>query len=63
MFKKVFKTLLLLFLLVILALTVIAFVSYRRYSKWEETELSKPGIICTSDITQESSGEEGLELL
>lgn len=60
MFKKVFKTLLLLFLLVILALTVIAFVSYRRYSKWEETELSKPGIICTSDIAQESSGEEGL---
>jgi hypothetical protein len=60
MFKKVFKTLLFLFLLAILALTVIAFVSYCRYSKWEKAELSKLGIICTSDITQESSGEEGL---
>jgi len=60
MFKKVFKTLLLLFLLAILALTVIAFVSYLRYSKWEKAELSKLGIICISDITQESSGEEGL---
>jgi hypothetical protein len=60
MFKKVFKTLLLLFLFAIVTLAVIAFVSSLRYSKWKETELSKQGITCMSDITDKTSEAENL---
>jgi len=60
MFKKVFKTLLLLFLSTIIILIGIGFVSYLRYSKWEEGELSNQRITCISDIIDESSEEEDL---
>jgi len=60
MFKKVFKTLLLLFLFAIVILAAILFVSSLRYSKWKETELSKQGITCMSDITGKSSEAEDL---
>jgi hypothetical protein len=55
MFKKIFKTLLLLFLFVVITLVVVGFVSYIKYSKWEDDELSKQNITCMSDITVESS--------
>jgi hypothetical protein len=55
MFKKIFKTLLLLFLFVVITLVVVGFVSYIKYSKWEDDELSKRNITCMSDITVESS--------
>jgi hypothetical protein len=60
MFKKVFKTLLLLFLSTIIILIGIGFISYLRYSKWEEGELSNQRITCISDIIDESSEEEDM---
>ncbi|MFA7628378.1 MAG: hypothetical protein WCY37_03145 [Candidatus Dojkabacteria bacterium] len=63
MFKKVFKTLLILFLFAIITLTVIGFVSYLRYSKWKEEELSKQEILCSLDIQGESSAVGDLSLI
>jgi hypothetical protein len=60
MFKKVFKTLLLLFLFAILILATIGFVSSLRYSKWKEEELSKRDILCISDLQGEPSRVEDL---
>jgi hypothetical protein len=63
MFKKIFKTLLLLFLFVVITLVVVGFVSYIKYSKWEDDELSKQNITCMSDIPDRSSDEGDLQVV
>jgi hypothetical protein len=61
MFKKVFKILSVMFFFLILAFVAISIVSFLRYYEWKEEIFSTSGLLCISDIQQDSSREESLK--